>query len=387
MEYRVSNAAKILYFILAGFCILMGAALLVYVVGARGFAEQVAEIIGSIIILLMGVVVGLRVFRLSLTIDGYSLTMKDVFSSRTILFSEIDGYRMGPKNQIYIVLKKDGKRFRLSQGLGKQQELLQWLAENYTDIDVRENKREMQDLLGNERFGLTKEDRQARLEMARKIDRASTVVGVGLLFWSLFASQPYELVMVLLFVVPWLAVAVTGYFKGLMKLYKRKSSPYPSIVQLFFFTVFGVWVAVLRDFNLYELGSKAWLLLVGGMILAAVICIVVCWPAIVTSSKKILTYPCIVVMAGLYSYSLLVYSNCYYDRSDPEVYPVEITGKRESSGRTTSYYLSLSPWGPYKNGKEISVPRSFYVAVKEQDPVNVVAKKGKWGLPWFWVEK
>jgi hypothetical protein len=387
MEYRIDKATKVLYFILAGFCALIGGALLVYGLATHGFGEQALGLIGGILILLAGVVLVLQVYRLNLTIDDYSLTTKNVFSSRTIQLSKIDGYRRGPRNQLYLVLKSDGKRLSLSQGLGKRQELIQWLAENYSDIDVRENKKELEVLLGNERFGGTKEDRQARLDGARKLETTSTVVGFGLFFWSLFASQPYELTMIVLFVMPWIAVAVTWYFKGLMKLYKRKSSPYPSVVPLMFFTILSAWVAVLRDYNLYRFEKDVWLFLIGGTILGTVICVGVCWQAIVTSAKKVLTYSCIVVMAGLYSYSLLVFSNCYYDRSEPDVYPVTVTGMRISSGRSTSYYLTLSAWGPYREGKEISVPRSFYEGVKEQDRVNVVSKKGKWKMGWFWVER
>jgi len=347
MEYRIDKTTKILYFILAGVCFLIGGGLLIHTFGTAGSASGAPEVIGSLLFIFMGIIIGLRVSRLSLMIDDYSLTMKDVFSSRTIQLSEIDGYRRGQKQQLFILLKNGGKRLHISPGLGRREELVQWLSENYADVDLRENKKEMEILLENEQFGVSTADRQARLETAKKIDSASTVIGTGLFFWAFFVPQPYELIMVLLFVMPWIA----------------------------------------RDYRLYGLDKRAWLLLIEVAIVAAMICAFVCRQAIVTSGKKVLTYSCIVVLAGLYSYSVLVFSNCYYDRSEPEVYPVMVMGKRINSGRSKSYYLRLSSWGPYKNGKEISVPRSLYDGVREQDMVKVVSKKGRWKMGWFWLEK
>ena len=370
----------------------MGGGLLVY-----GWKEDsggwLAEFIGSVFIILLGIVIVRQIYRLSLTADRYSIMIKNAFSVRTILLSDIDGYRRvssgyrWSKDYVFIVLKNGGKRIRIPQTLGGRPELLRWLADNYTDIDLRENRKELEVLLENEQFGATRQDRMARLKSARNFEKYSGIAGLVLFFWSFFESQPYELTMIVLFVMPWAAVAVTWYYKGLMKLYKKKSSPYPSMVPVMFFTIFSAWVSVLRDYQLYEIEKRAWLLFAGAAMLAAMICVFVCWQGIVTSGRKVLTYSFIFVLAGLYSYSLLIFTNCYYDRSNPDVYPVEVRGKRMTSGNSASYYLELSAWGPYKNGKQTEVPRSFYEGVKEQDQVNVVSKKGKWKMGWFWLER
>jgi len=189
--------------------------------------------------------------------------------------------------------------------------------------------------------------------------------------------------MILLFIAPWLAVGITWYFKGLLKLYKQKKSPYPSMIQLMLMATFAVVLIVVRSYDLYSFNEKAWSLLAGGTIAATIICIGACWQAIATARKKIVTYTVVFVMAAAYSFSLLIFSNCYYDKSSPTIFHVAVTGKRTSSGRSTSYYVSLSPWGQYANGNEVSVSQSLYQYVSEQDSLSVYLKYGKWGIPWY----
>ena len=393
MEYRIDKATKILYFILASFCFLFGGGLFVDALVTVGSGNRIAELAGGCLIILPGIVIVRQVYRLGLTVDNYSLTIKNAFSVRTILLTDIDGYRRisggyrWSKDHVFIVLKKGGRRIRIPQALEGRTELLRWLADNYPDIDLMENRKELEVLLENERFGATRQDRIARLQSAQKLDKYSGIAGIVLCFWSFFDSQPYELIMVVLFVMPWAAVGITWYYKGLIKLYKKKSSPYPSVAPVMIFTIFSAWVSVLRDYQLYEFEKRVWLPFAGATILVAMICVFVCWQGIVTSVRKALTYSCIFVFAGLYSYSLLIFTNCYYDRSKPDIYPVEVRGKRMTSGNSASYYLELSSWGPYKNGKQTEVPRSFYEGVREQDVVTVVSKKGRWEMGWFWLER
>ncbi len=393
MEYRIGKGAKILYFLLASFCLLIGGALFMYALEEGGFGERMAEIVGSLLIILLGIVVIRHVHRFSLTVDNDSITIKTAFSVKTILLSDIDGYRRinggyrWSKDHLFIVLKNGGRRIRVPQALEGRPELFRWLADNYPDIDLRENGKELELLLENGQFGVSRQARMARLRSAQHFEKYSGITGLVLCFWSLFESQPYELVMIVLFVMPWAAAAVTWYYKGLIKLYKRKSSPYPSMVPVMFFTICSAWVSVLRDYELYEFENRTWLFFAGGAILAAVICVFLCWRGIVTSRRKLLTYSCIFLFAGVYSYSLLIFSNCYYDRSKPDIYPVEVRGKRMSSGSSASYYLEFSAWGPYNKGKQVEVPRSFYEGVRESDRVNVVSMKGRWEMGWFWLER
>ena len=387
MEYRSSSSARTLTIIIA---IALSAGGLYFISRAMHPTTSWSAP-GSL--LLAAILIGIAVLmyldasRLVLTVDEHTLTLVRLFSTRSILLEEIDGYRSGDKDAFYILLKGGGKAIKLPQNLDRRKELIEWFQEKYEDVDAREREKEEEILLESEQFGSTVEERSARLAMAGKFDNVATVVAVGAFFWSLFYPSPYEVMMIILFLLPWIGVFATWYFKGLLRLYKKKSSPYPSVVQLMIFTTGATLVNVLRGYDIYRFGKNASSVLIVGTLLASAVCIVACRQAIAATSKKTLTYCCIVALAGVYSYALLIFSNCYYDQSAPEIWQVEITKKRISSGKSTSYYLSLSPWGRFTDGKEVSVPKRFYQEVNKEDSVRVFLKKGKWDVPWYWVEK
>ena len=98
-------------------------------------------------------------------------------------------------------------------------------------------------------------------------------------------------------------------------------------------------------------------------------------------------YLLILLLAGVYSYNVLIFSNCYYDRARPERYRVQVVDKTISRGKSTSYHLSLSSWGIYDEGKKVTVSRAFYFAVDLNDSLSVYVKPGKWNIPWYRVAK
>ena len=384
MEYRISRGWKAFSIIIAA-AFSIGAVYLISGVFKSSARAPLASLVGAFILIALAIYLYLFAMRTLLTVDKYAIKLVGVFSARAILPEDIDGYRIGEKNVFSIHVKNGGKALQIPGSLERRSELIEWFRQNYEDIDARALVAETEGLLANEQFGFTREDREARLQTAKKIETAATVGGFGIFFWSLFYPRPYEIVMLVLFVVPWVGVYITWYYKGLMKLYKKKSSPYPSVVQLMGFVTLGAFVSVLRSYDLYGFGKNALSLLIGAVLLVTVICGIACRQAILLSARKGLTYICIVVMAGLYSFSLLVFSNCYYDRSEPKVWEVQVTGKRIHRGKSTSYYVSLSPWGKYVDGKEVTVSKGFYSEVNEDDYLEVYLKDGKWGVPWYFL--
>jgi len=384
MEYRIIKGWRIF----AGVVFILFTAGGFFLIG-KAFTEPVLTRQIGLVLFLSALVIGciglawLDAVRTLVSVDELAISVTRVFKSRAARLQDIDGYRTGDKDSFSIELKDNGKTLRIPQYLERRKELIGWIKERYQDLDERERMEETAVLLEDNRFGVTREDREARLAMAKKFDVGATAIGIGLLIWSIAYPRPFETLMILLFIAPWLAVGITWYFKGLLKLYKLKKSPYPSMIQLMLMATFGVALVVLRSYDLYSFGEKAWSLLAGGTMAASIICIGACRQAIATARKKTVTYIVVFVMAAAYSYSLLIFSNCYYDKSSPTIFHVAVTGKRISSGKSTSYYVSLSSWGQYSDGNEVSVSQSFYKNVREQDSLSVYLKYGKWGIPWY----
>jgi hypothetical protein len=93
------------------------------------------------------------------------------------------------------------------------------------------------------------------------------------------------------------------------------------------------------------------------------------------------------LITGLYSYAALLFTNCEYDHQKEVIWRVGVDGKHVNHGKSTSYYLKLSPWGRFTDGKNVQVSYSFYHAVGTGDSVNVYLHPGKWAIPWYEVQQ
>jgi hypothetical protein len=94
----------------------------------------------------------------------------------------------------------------------------------------------------------------------------------------------------------------------------------------------------------------------------------------------------LLILAGLmsmYGYGVVAHGNRLLDRSDPDVFHVEVLDKRVSTGKSTSYYLELAPWGPRTESAEAEVDRDFHDRVRPGGTVCVYLWPGALKIRWF----
>ncbi len=85
-----------------------------------------------------------------------------------------------------------------------------------------------------------------------------------------------------------------------------------------------------------------------------------------------------------YGFGTTVNINSVFDKSTPQVYEATVLSQRKSSGKHTSYYLTVSPWiDGMTEQKEVSVGSTVYKSVNEGDVVLIRLHDGKLGIPWF----
>jgi hypothetical protein len=78
-----------------------------------------------------------------------------------------------------------------------------------------------------------------------------------------------------------------------------------------------------------------------------------------------------------------VFYNSYFDKSAPSVFRTRIIGKHKTSGKSTSYYLKLEPWGPRTSAEDVDVARSFYETAAVGSTVCVSLFSGALDVQWF----
>ena len=102
--------------------------------------------------------------------------------------------------------------------------------------------------------------------------------------------------------------------------------------------------------------------------------------------KRIDTLLLGLAFCAVWGYGATVTLNGMLDPGRPSVYQAKVLDKRVSHGKHTSYYLTLSPWGPVANPREFDVSRSIYDNRSTGDEVRAYLMQGAFHIPWYVIE-
>ena len=72
-----------------------------------------------------------------------------------------------------------------------------------------------------------------------------------------------------------------------------------------------------------------------------------------------------------------------FDTAQPQQFRATVSAMHISRGKSTSYYLSLTPWGPRTGPSDVSVSSSLYNQLNPGDEVCIALHAGALGVPWF----
>lgn len=85
----------------------------------------------------------------------------------------------------------------------------------------------------------------------------------------------------------------------------------------------------------------------------------------------------------LYSFTLVIFTNCYYNASQPQVFTVHVKGKHSERDKVTTYHLTLDAWGRFTTEQDEEVKAALYEKVQPDGQVHVFLLTGKWHIPWY----
>lgn len=384
-EYKISKGWAIFIYIFAPLLIALFVWLLImpFVTGSKNDMETF-WILGPIsIAMIVLMVIGLiDTVKSRFVIDTDKIFTISTFSNRQLMFDEIKGYRITDKYLFIESNDENKKKIKVSTYFGKINEIEEWLSENYSDLDIVQANQEKEEILDNEAFGWTSEEREEKLIKAHKTAKIINWTGGLIGAWTLFLANPYEYAIIASIVFPILCVLVLKYFNGLIRIDERKDTAYPTIFWAIFASSMGLCLRGLLDYNIFDY-SKIW---VPSILVALAYIAVLAIGNKEFSFNKAKDYWTIIVFSILifgYGYGAVTTLNCMYDESEPETFDATILSKRISSGKSTTYYLELTPWGKQKEIDEVSVSKDLYNKLEKNSRVTIYFMKGRFDIPWF----
>lgn len=330
--------------------------------------------------------IGLRdAYKGKVVINPNKIAVVSTFSNRELYTDEIKGYRITDKYLFIEPIDSEKKRVKISTYYSGCDEIEMWLSERFTDLDIEDALAEKNEVLEAGSFGWSEEEQAHKLAQAHKTAKFLNWTGGIIGGWILFYPRPYEAAIWLSAIFPLICLGCIKTHRGLLRLDEQKSSVFPNVFWAVFAPGMGICLRGLFDYTIIDY-SALWLPLAFSVIAFMGI---LAFRSTEFTFKKVNDYvkffSVALVITG-YFYGLILSLNGAYDNSVAEVYKATVLSKHSSSGKTTSYYLELSPWGPQTESEDFSVSLSKYEQIHEHDVVNVYLMKGRFNIPWVEIE-
>lgn len=327
-------------------------------------------------------IVLLDAIRGKFVIDHDKVYLQTTLRKKELYLNEIKGYRTTTKYILILSANKEKKSIKISQSFGQKQEIIAWLSHHFPDMDIVDANEEKQAFLNDTSFGSSVEEREEKLKQARKVARVTNGIGILVSIWVVVMGRPYDISIFVLMLIPTLSIGVLKKINGLIRIGQKNRNIYPTIIWNFIYPCMALCLRALLDFEIFQY-DNIWL--------PSIAITVVLLAAILIGNKEFsfrngrsyFSVLSIAIFLFAHSYGLIVCLNCEYDHSRPQVYVSRILDKHMSSGKSTSYYLKLSPWGPQKETDEIDVTKRFYDKNEINQTVNIHFKKGRLNIPWY----
>jgi hypothetical protein len=313
-----------------------------------------------------------------------SVLYRGAFRQKQILLADIKGYRV---DQHYLRLfpKTQGAdKIRIGYTSEDYDGLKQWFADRYPDLDVQEQQQEEEIILQDDALGLTTAQREEKLAQARKTAKVLNVASGVAAGWLFLQPQPYQWATAACLLLPLVGVAALWLHAGVLRPDERKNSAYPSLTSTLLFPSLVLLLRVMLDFEIlnYEL---IWPTVVGVAVLFGMAILVGSREFVLRGASRWSAGLAVVAYAALYGFSATAAYNCAFDEERPAIYQTKVLSKHYSSGKTTTYYLKVAPWGPRTEAEDVTVTEDYYNRVQPGATTQIYLMPGKLQVPWFTV--
>jgi len=312
------------------------------------------------------------------------IDFQGVFSTKTFPRDELRGWRVLPTSPPTLVLqRKGGSSFKTGLVFRVDEEFSEWF-DSIPSLDEKEtavSEASVQaEIHNDERFGVTPSEKSETLQKARKTGKTLSTISIVAIVWGFFYPRPYEVSMLLLALLPWIGIEIMRRSHGLFRADKLKNDAHPSVVYALIFPGIVLCLRAVLDYNVLQSVYAASLYFVVGCALFTAILIFD-----PTQRSRLGILPVFFLVGIAYGYGAIVEANARLDRSPGIPYTATVQNKQIISGRSTTYRLDLSSWGPKAGINELDVSSSTYKQIKTGQTVQLNLKMGALGVRWYYL--
>lgn len=315
-----------------------------------------------------------------LVITDHSVFIEYPFSKRELSIREIKGYKEDEYYFYIIPFNKAQKRIRVSKYYSGKAEISTWLYNQFgQDFDSQAAIDEQNEILANEDFGISEEDRSDNLRKVKILAGTLNVGGVLAGGWAFFWPHPFELSIPFAIAFPLVSAMVMRRFNGLAKLEVNERTQYAKLNWAYLGPAFGLVLLALSEYNILTY-KNIWI--PSFLFMGVLIFLVLSGKNMMKLTKKsdVFVLSLKIVFFFGYGYGTAVLINCGFDHSIRETKRTTIEKKRISKGRSKTYYVEVRMNTGLSEGLKVS--REFYTQVESGDGILLDYRKGLLQTPW-----
>lgn len=305
-----------------------------------------------------------------------------IFKTKVLPLDAIEGFRILPtqyvKTLVLVPKNRPFKKMSISLSLERQAELLAWMEQNLTNLDKAEYEKELVEIYQNNELGASPEEKAASYKQAQKWCKLVNGAATGVGLWAMFFPQPYNAAIWTLVVVPFAGLLCLRRFDGIARYNAKKGGAYPSVDAAFLMPALGLALRALFDWHLLE-WENFWV--VFAAISTGLVIVSICIARDIRRTATAIFLCCL--YSTIYGAGATIALNGMLADSKFTRYHAKVMGKHVSSGKTTTYYLTLSPWRNRTGNEDVTVSRSTYSEYKEGDTAEILVRTGKFGIPYY----
>ena len=375
-EYRMRGWQRSVYLLLGLFVCGMGI-FIIRMLSLQGKSE--VALLLALLPLALGPWLLATAFRSRLVIDGSRIEVRGAVREQSAELSEVEGYRtISTRNGSYWRLQlKEGRGSITIQKWFECDELRAWFQQ-LTDLDERDRKALLDKIEQSQELGATAEDRLAALKRAKQwnIGLSAVAIAAALVF-GLGGDQLRVPAAIVLAVVPVALIYLVHSEPLLYAIFKPKRDPRTDLGIAFLASGMGL-IFGNRGVHFIE-----WQSLMEYAALVAVLC---CAGIFSSARRNPQFWGAMIGMlffAGAYGWGVAAAANTALDHSTPANYTATVESKHVSRGRSTTYYLDLSPWGPMQGRNDVSVSGTTYENTSIGDQVCLEVRPGVLHVQWY----
>jgi len=364
----------------------LGMMLLFFFVAGRTDSPAAIYLLGAVLVIIPAMMLT-NAARKKVVISDYNIRSTDMFTTSEMAISDVKGYRIlnnkSTKSLVFESASGGGKlTISNATGLNDSEELLDWVSNNFIELDAIDIQNQKDDLLQNSMYGATPEEREASLKKAKTITIVYAVGAAVVGFFSIFYDNKVWAVLEVVY--PFVGVVLILTSKGLIKfLTNTKRSIYPG-------TFFGLLIISMVCFfkgilngDIYD-AHNIW---EPAIVFAIALAAATVFAGKDRSMPLVAQLLLALLISALCGFGNTLHINKAFDRSQEQTYHVVVVSKHISHGKSTSYYLHTAPWGPENKSVSPSVGNRTYNNIQVGDTITIRFRTGALNIPWYKIER